>query len=207
MPKVAKWRQLSEEEFAQLVKESKSFYELAERIGYSKTGGGTQEALKKAVKERNLDISHFTGQGWNKNNYDYSTFTKNSTRKNGKPTLDAVINLRGRKCEQCGTTEWLGNPINLEIHHIDGNHNNNELENIQLLCPNCHSYTENYRGKNVNTGKIKVSEEDFVKALRDSNNISQALRKVGLSLGSGNYKRANELIVKYQITKFLNLST
>ena len=195
MPKVAKWRQLSEEEFAQLVKESKSFYELAERIGYSKTGGGTQETLKKVVKERNLDISHFTGQGWNKNNYDYSTFTKNSAKKNG------------RKCEQCGVTEWLGNPINLEIHHIDGNHNNNELENIQLLCPNCHSYTENYRGKNVNTGKIKVSEEDFVKALQDSNNISQALRKVGLSLGSGNYKRANELIVKYQITKFLKLST
>lgn len=101
----------------------------------------------------------------------------------------------------------MGNPINLEVHHIDGNHNNNELENIQLLCPNCHSYTENYRGKNVNTGKIKVSEEDFVKALQESNNISQALRKVGLSLGSGNYKRANELIIKYQISKFLNLST
>ena len=63
MPKVAKWRQLSEEEFAQLVKESKSFYELAGRIGYSKTGGGTQEALRAAVKERNLDTSHFTGQG------------------------------------------------------------------------------------------------------------------------------------------------
>ena len=94
MPKVAKWRQLSEEEFAQLVKESKSFYELAERIGYSKTGGGTNEALKKAVKERGLDTSHFTGQGWNKNNYDYSTFTNNSTRKNGKTTLEAIINLR-----------------------------------------------------------------------------------------------------------------
>ena len=61
MPKVAKWRQLSEEEFAQLVKESKSFYELARKIGYSKTSGGTQEALKKAVKERGLDVSHFTG--------------------------------------------------------------------------------------------------------------------------------------------------
>ena len=57
--------------------------------------------------------------------------------------------------------------------------------------------------KNVNTGKTKVPEEDFVKALQDSNSISQALQKVGLSSGSGNYKRANELIVKYQITKFL----
>ena len=122
---------------------------------------------------------------------------------NGKTTLIAIISLRGRKCECCGLTEWLNKPINLEIHHIDGNHNNNELENIQLLCPNCHSYTNNYRGKNANTGKIKVSEEDFVQALQNSNSIAQTLKKLGLSLGSGNYKRANELIVKYQIVKFL----
>ena len=204
MPKVAKWRQLTEEEFAQLVKESRSFQDLAQRIGYEKTGGGTQGALKKAVQERHLDTSHFLGQGWNKENYDYSTFKKNSTRKNGKPTLNAIIALRGRKCECCGNTEWLGQPINLEVHHIDDNHQNNNLDNIQLLCPNCHSYTDNYRGKNVNTGKIKVPEEDFVQALQESNNISQALKKLGLSSGSGNYKRANELIVKYQITKFLN---
>lgn len=204
MPKVAKWRQLSEERFAQLVKESRSFYELAEKIGYSKTGGGTNEALKKAVKERDLDISHFTGEGWNKNNYDYSTFTNNSIKKNGKTTLKAIINLRGRKCENCGIVKWLGQPINLEIHHIDGNHNNNELENIQLLCPNCHSYTNNYCGKNINNGKVKVKDEELVKALEKSSSIRQALISVGLAGSGGNYKRANELIVKYQITKFLN---
>ena len=204
MPRVAKWRQLSEERFAQLVKESRSFYELAEKIGYSKTGGGTNEALRKAVKERDLDISHFTGEGWNKNNYDYSTFTNNSIKKNGKTTLKAIINLRGRKCENCGMVEWLGQPINLEIHHIDGNHNNNELENIQLLCPNCHSYTNNYCGKNINNGKVKVKDEELVKALEKSSSIRQALISVGLAGSGGNYKRANELIVKYQITKFLN---
>ena len=203
MPKIAKWRQLTEEEFANLVAESRSFQELAQRIGYVKTGGGTQATLKQVVKERNLDTSHFTGQGWNKNNHDYSTFQKNSNKKNGKSTLKALINLRGQKCEKCGMTEWLNEPINLEIHHIDGDHYNNELTNLQLLCPNCHSYTDNFRGKNVNTGKTKVSEEDFVEALQTSNNISQALKKLGLSLGSGNYQRANELIVKYQITKFL----
>ena len=47
MPRIAKWKQLSEEDFAQLVKESRSFQDLAQRIGYEKTGGGTQEALKK----------------------------------------------------------------------------------------------------------------------------------------------------------------
>ena len=203
MPKVAKWRQLTKEEFAQLVKESTSFYELAERIGYEKTGGGTQEALKKAVKEYGLDVSHFTGSAWNKGKYDYSTFTNNSVKKNGKTTLKAIINLRGRKCENCGLTEWQGKPINLEIHHIDGNHHNNELENIQLLCPNCHSYTDNYCGKNTNSGKIKVEDEELVKALEQNSSIRQALISVGLAGSGGNYKRANELIVKYQITKFL----
>ena len=52
------------------------------------------------------------------------------------------------KCENCGLTEWLGQPIPLELHHKDGNRNHNEIENYQLLCPNCHAFTESYRGKN-----------------------------------------------------------
>ena len=53
------------------------------------------------------------------------------------------------RCERCGLTEWLGQPIPLELHHIDGDKNNNTLENFQLLCPNCHAFTDSYRGKNV----------------------------------------------------------
>ena len=52
------------------------------------------------------------------------------------------------KCESCGLTEWLNEPIPLELHHIDGNHMNNVLENYELLCPNCHAKTDSYRGKN-----------------------------------------------------------
>lgn len=52
------------------------------------------------------------------------------------------------KCECCGLTEWLGEPIPLELHHKDGNHFNNELDNFQLLCSNCHAKTSSYRGKN-----------------------------------------------------------
>lgn len=52
------------------------------------------------------------------------------------------------KCECCGMTTWLGNPIPLELHHKDGNRNNNALENYELLCPNCHALTDSYRGKN-----------------------------------------------------------
>ena len=52
------------------------------------------------------------------------------------------------RCECCNLTEWLGDPIPLELHHIDGDRNHNELSNYQLLCPNCHAKTDSYRGKN-----------------------------------------------------------
>lgn len=108
-----------------------------------------------------------------------------------------MINLRGRRCESCGLTEWLGKEINLEVHHIDGDHLNNSLDNLQLLCPNCHSYTKNWRGRT----KIKkiIPEEDFVECLKDSKNIRQALLKLGLTASGDNYSRARELIIKYNI--------
>ena len=51
-------------------------------------------------------------------------------------------------CEKCGLSEWLGQPISLELHHKDGDRYNNILENFELLCPNCHATTNSYRGKN-----------------------------------------------------------
>lgn len=53
------------------------------------------------------------------------------------------------KCECCGLSTWLGKEIPLELHHKDGDNQNNELENLELLCPNCHSLTDNYRWKNT----------------------------------------------------------
>ena len=197
MPRVAKWRQLPEDEFAKLVTESRSFQDLALKIGYEKTGGGTQTSLKQAVKERNLDTSHFLGQGWNKENYDFSLFEKNSTKKNGKTTRIPLIKLRGHKCECCGVETWLDKPINLEVHHKNGDRSDNSLENLELLCPNCHSYTETF----CNKSKCEiVKEEDFVLALQNNSNISQALKALGLTPAGGNYTRARELIEKYQLT-------
>ena len=57
--------------------------------------------------------------------------------------------LKQYVCERCGNTQWMNQPIPLEVHHIDGNKNNNELNNLQLLCPNCHALTPTYRGKNI----------------------------------------------------------
>lgn len=57
-------------------------------------------------------------------------------------------NLKPHKCERCGLETWLDSPIPLEVHHKDGNRTNNTLENFELLCPNCHAFTDSYRGKN-----------------------------------------------------------
>lgn len=51
------------------------------------------------------------------------------------------------KCELCNRKKWNNKKISLELHHKDGDSNNHRLENLQILCPNCHSQTDNYRGK------------------------------------------------------------
>lgn len=57
--------------------------------------------------------------------------------------------IKEYKCECCGNKEWLGNPISLEVDHINGISNDHRLENLKILCPNCHAQTETYRGKNI----------------------------------------------------------
>lgn len=200
MARLAKWKQLPEEEFISLFNESHSYRELARKIGYSQDGGGTIKSLHEAVQFYNLDDSHFLGQGWNKDNYDWNSFSSNSYKKNGKSTLQPLIYLRGQKCEKCGNTEWLGQPINLEVHHIDGNRSNNDLNNLQLLCPNCHSYTETFCYKSK---VATVSDETFVDALKTSNNVHQALNILGLTAAGGNYARAYKLIQQYNIQHLL----
>jgi len=65
----------------------------------------------------------------------------------------SLINSRGYKCESCNNSEWLGDPITLELDHIDGNNENNLENNLKLLCPNCHSKTPTYKGKNKGNGR------------------------------------------------------
>lgn len=61
--------------------------------------------------------------------------------------------IKPHQCECCGNKEWMGLPIPLELHHKDGDRNHNELSNYELLCPNCHAFTDSYRGKNSRKDK------------------------------------------------------
>jgi hypothetical protein len=63
-----------------------------------------------------------------------------------------LLELRGRRCELCGITEWRGKPAPIELDHIDGNPDNNTSENLRLICPNCHAQTDTYKGKGVTSG-------------------------------------------------------
>ena len=85
----------------------------------------------------------------------------NRSRDNGIPIAKDTIRrylllTRDRVCARCGLSEWLGNTIPLESHHIDGNSNNNEDQNLELVCPNCHVFTDTYKGKNRGNGRDKL---------------------------------------------------
>ena len=66
-----------------------------------------------------------------------------------------LLRTRPHTCARCTLTEWMGQPITLESHHKDGNHYNNEETNLELLCPNCHAITGNYKAKNKGHGRDK----------------------------------------------------
>ena len=57
--------------------------------------------------------------------------------------------LKEPRCERCGIEDWLGEPLTLALHHVNGDNRDDRLENLALLCPNCHSQTENFAGRNV----------------------------------------------------------
>lgn len=76
----------------------------------------------------------------------------------GSKRLKVILEQNG-KCNKCEISEWNGTIITLEYEHKDGNNKNNSRENVEALCPNCHSQTPTWRGRNI---KNKISKKQKV---------------------------------------------
>lgn len=109
------------------------------------------------------------------------------------------FNVKPAKCEICNIEQWLGKAAPLELHHINGNNLDNSLENLQILCPNCHAQTDNYRAGNQKRITIKKSIEEIKEAIISSYNARQALIKLGYNPQGGNYNRINEIKRKFDL--------
>lgn len=186
---MCKWEKFSKEQLQSIVRDSYSIAEIARKLGYREKGGSSYKSIYNMINYYNFDISHLLGQSWNKNSYDYSRL-QNGTAVKSSVLKRILVKDRGYKCECCGLTEWNGYPIALEIHHKDGNSLNNELNNLCLLCPNCHSITFNWKKPNTQY----ISDNEFINALNNNKNIRQALISLGLTPKGANYKRAKKLL-------------
>lgn len=158
----------SDEQFIEAVQSSFSIAEICRKIGIADRGGNYRVVHKK-IDELGLDISHLTGKAWNQG--------KRYRQINSSKPLEDILTensyyssyhlnkrllkegLKEHKCERCGRTEWEGQPIPLELHHINGDNTDNRLENLQMLCPNCHALTDNFRAKNKESVKSKNTEK------------------------------------------------
>lgn len=128
--------------------------EVLRRLGL-RAAGGNYATIRNAIAQAGLDTSHFNGQAWSKNVVLGARRTLDAYLSTTYPISSHRLRLRlinegifSAKCNKCGGMEWLGEPIPLELDHRDGNPRNNQLENLELLCPNCHAQTSTYRGKN-----------------------------------------------------------
>ena len=148
------------------VKRNKEDFELAAKSSLSIAGmcrflglkpcGGNYKMMHNAIEQHDIDISHFRGKGWNvglmfkpsKPQNIEEILVKGSTYQSYKLKLRLFQeNLKEKRCECCGRTTWQGFDIPLEVHHINGDNKDNRIENLSILCPNCHALTDSYRGK------------------------------------------------------------
>lgn len=154
---------VTEEELKKIVSTSLSIADICRAINI-RPNGSNYRTIKLKINQWNIDISHFTGCGWNVGDR-YKPIGKktiplvdvlieNSTYMNIGNLKKRLINegLKENKCEKCKIETWLNEKISFELHHINENNMDNRIENLILLCPNCHS--QMHRKNNIKISSI-----------------------------------------------------
>lgn len=151
-------RSWTREQLRQAVKSSFSLRQVIAKLGLVEAGGNYRQ-IQKYINEYNLDASHFRGKGWSRG----QTFgirpliptrqilVMGSTFQSYK--LKKRLFAEGLKLPQCEECGWKRRTVDgrlpLELDHINGNRMDNRLENLRILCPNCHSLQPTHRGRNI----------------------------------------------------------
>ena len=172
------------ENFKEIVSKSYSITQVLKKLGYKVSGGNHTTVLCK-INIYNIDISHFKGCGWNKGltrstdsrvdnisikmEIPYEkVFCENSTYINRSKMLRKLLKYKNKeyKCEECGIKDWKNKHISMHLHHINKVPNDNRVENLSIICPNCHSQkhnkTFNVKPKNVKPKKIFLKSESLI---------------------------------------------
>ena len=151
--RVSKVYSISDDEFKRLIANSYSYSDVLRYLGLGTNGGSSTDILKRRISELNCSVEHFS-QRTSKAHQRYDIkdiLVENSSYQNIASLKKRLISegLMEYKCAICGIDSWLNKPLSLQLDHINGINNDHRLSNLRLLCPNCHSQTDTYAGKNL----------------------------------------------------------
>ena len=145
--------ELSKEELAKLINESKSINEILKKLNVNSNGSGAYKTFRNHCKRLQVEAPVYKNIGNSfigpKIEMD-KILIENSTYQNISRLKIRLVNddLLKYHCVECGNLgDWNGKKLNLQLDHKNGNHNDHRIENLRFLCPNCHSQTETYAGK------------------------------------------------------------
>ena len=183
---------LSDEQFVELLKKSSTISEVLFKLGYTVKGNSWgYSQVKRRMDDLNLDYSIFKGKSavikkGKLNNVKKEDILKENCKHQRTVLRRYIIknNLIPYKCAICGCTEWQGKTLSLEIDHINGINNDNRLENLRFLCPNCHSQTSTYGSRNqqLNSSEYDIPD-DLRKMIEDKYDEVKSVKKVSSILG------------------------